>query len=197
MHDFESRARRRRLLKLLGTGGGLASAVTVIPQRWSRPVVDSVMLPVHAQSSGVYYDMSDGLVWAPQRPGLFERLAGMFPTAHAGEFTDFALDTPIHICVKPNSGDFILDVLLENIFDTGSQLLSNSLQTNSVFTWLDFKLAGADCPVKAVPVEARLDSVNSKAFGALRCFEDITVNFELPMQPCDFPSLGYCVRGGP
>lgn len=42
---------RRRMVKLIGAGGlGLAS-LEALPRRWTKPVVDSVILPVHAQAT--------------------------------------------------------------------------------------------------------------------------------------------------
>jgi hypothetical protein len=40
--------KRRRLLSAIVAGG---AASTLLPQKWSKPVVDSVMLPAHAQMS--------------------------------------------------------------------------------------------------------------------------------------------------
>ncbi len=42
---------RRKLLKTIVAGGGVVLAGKTIPKSWSRPVVDSVMLPAHAQTS--------------------------------------------------------------------------------------------------------------------------------------------------
>jgi hypothetical protein len=45
---------RRRLLKALGiAGGGTVVARTVLPAAWLKPVVDAVVLPLHAQASPV------------------------------------------------------------------------------------------------------------------------------------------------
>jgi hypothetical protein len=41
---------RRRLLKTLV--GGAAAAAGALPERWTRPVVDAVLLPAHAQATG-------------------------------------------------------------------------------------------------------------------------------------------------
>jgi len=42
---------RRKLLKSIVAGSGVIVAGKSIPKNWSRPVVDSVMLPAHAQTS--------------------------------------------------------------------------------------------------------------------------------------------------
>ncbi len=46
-----SGASRRRLLQHLLLSSGLASSASVIPHRWYRPVIRSVMLPAHAAAS--------------------------------------------------------------------------------------------------------------------------------------------------
>jgi hypothetical protein len=46
---------RRALLKtLIAVGGGLTAA-TFLPARWTKPLVKSGVLPVHAQTSAAYY----------------------------------------------------------------------------------------------------------------------------------------------
>jgi hypothetical protein len=42
---------RRKLLKSIAAGSGAIVAGKSLPESWSRPVVDSVMLPAHAQTS--------------------------------------------------------------------------------------------------------------------------------------------------
>lgn len=44
---------RRKLLKSIAFGSGVVVAGKTLPDNWSRPVVDSVMLPTHAQTSGI------------------------------------------------------------------------------------------------------------------------------------------------
>lgn len=46
----ESRA-RRRLLGALATSGGVFLSGAMLPGRWTRPVVDAVVLPGHAQTT--------------------------------------------------------------------------------------------------------------------------------------------------
>jgi len=42
---------RRKLLKSLAAGGGVATTLVALPERWTRPVVDAVLIPAHAQTS--------------------------------------------------------------------------------------------------------------------------------------------------
>lgn len=42
---------RRKVLKSIVAGTGAAAAAAHLPESWTRPVVNSVMLPVHAQTS--------------------------------------------------------------------------------------------------------------------------------------------------
>ncbi len=45
---------RREALKRLAVGGAvLGGAVTALPKKWMKPVVDSVIVPVHAQATGI------------------------------------------------------------------------------------------------------------------------------------------------
>ena len=43
---------RRKLLKTAAASSGLAVAATALPVTWTKPVVDSILLPAHAQTSG-------------------------------------------------------------------------------------------------------------------------------------------------
>ena len=51
MTDKKSSESRRKLLKSIAAGSGAIVAGKNLPESWSRPVVDSVMLPAHAQTS--------------------------------------------------------------------------------------------------------------------------------------------------
>ena len=44
---------RRKLLKSIAAGSGAIIAGKSLPENWTKPVVDSVILPAHAGSSGV------------------------------------------------------------------------------------------------------------------------------------------------
>jgi len=46
-----SNEKRRKLLKSIAAGSGAVIAGKSMPEGWTKPVVDSVLLPVHAQTS--------------------------------------------------------------------------------------------------------------------------------------------------
>lgn len=82
---------RRRTLKTLGFGGGLGAAGFVLPQNWSRPVVESVVLPAHAQTTvslddvtGTFQDEGIATIVGRTDPSIMDML---IPTAHASSFT--------------------------------------------------------------------------------------------------------------
>ena len=51
MTDKKSSESRRKLLKSIAAGSGVIVAGKSLPESWSRPVVDSVLLPAHAETS--------------------------------------------------------------------------------------------------------------------------------------------------
>ena len=51
MANEQANKARRKLLKSIAAGGGVIVAGKSLPDGWTRPVVDSVMLPAHAQTS--------------------------------------------------------------------------------------------------------------------------------------------------
>lgn len=75
---------RRKLLKGIAAGSGALLAGKNLPDTWNRPVVDAVMLPAHAQTSGDYAGTNRdiGLL---EGGGLFANLSQvLIPEANAG-----------------------------------------------------------------------------------------------------------------
>lgn len=42
---------RRRILKVITIGGVATTATLLLPSKWAKPVVQSVIVPAHAQAS--------------------------------------------------------------------------------------------------------------------------------------------------
>ncbi len=47
----KQRPARRKLLKSIAIGGGAAALGKTLPEQWSKPMVDSVLVPAHAQAT--------------------------------------------------------------------------------------------------------------------------------------------------
>ncbi|HSH41482.1 MAG TPA: hypothetical protein VK973_05080 [Arenicellales bacterium] len=114
---------RRRALRKLAAGSVVAGVAAAAPARWTRPVVESVMLPAHAQTSadvpedGDFFMDLSGLL----RPnGISQRqdeepapvwarlLDLIMPVAHAQ--TDGPSCLPCGACARIRSGKITLTV---------------------------------------------------------------------------------------
>jgi len=62
--------KKRILLTGLATGTGAASVLTMLPGQWSKPVVSSVLLPVHAGTTGSGGGGNPGESGDPAQPTL-------------------------------------------------------------------------------------------------------------------------------
>jgi hypothetical protein len=69
MTNKKSNESRRKLLKSIAAGSGAVIAGKSLPENWSRPVVDSVMLPAHAETSPPPCDISGD--WGDQADNTF------------------------------------------------------------------------------------------------------------------------------
>ncbi len=52
MANKKSNDSRRKLLKSIAVGSGAVVAGKSLPESWTKPVIDTVMLPAHAETSG-------------------------------------------------------------------------------------------------------------------------------------------------
>ena len=52
MEDNNKDISRRRALKVLGLGGVVAATIA-LPGKWTRPIVESIVVPAHAAASPV------------------------------------------------------------------------------------------------------------------------------------------------
>ncbi|HNR39431.1 MAG TPA: hypothetical protein PKN61_10370 [Acidobacteriota bacterium] len=95
-------AGRRRLLRTLVAAGGAAAALKVLPREWTRPVVEMVELPVHAQGSLDMILLTNlRILTPPKRAGeqpLFDRMAAFDYEDPASGVTDSA---SLYVSVSP------------------------------------------------------------------------------------------------
>ena len=112
MTDKKSSESRRKLLKTIAAGSGAIVAGKSLPESWSRPVVDSVMLPAHAQtsppapSSGPFAGGATTQLPALESDSLFSQVTdSLVPQAQAGGLPIIDYQNP-YVCVEPNlAGD--------------------------------------------------------------------------------------------
>jgi len=97
MTDKKSSESRRKLLKSIAAGSGAVVAGKSLPDKWTAPVVDSVMLPAHAQTS----------------PATYSTTQQVDPCAGAGEQEILAPTTTIDFDVTgvTPTGDGTLEVI--------------------------------------------------------------------------------------
>lgn len=97
MTDKNSSESRRKLLKSIAAGSGAIVAGKSLPESWSRPVVDSVMLPVHAQTS---QNLGLSFVSCSSFTPPFGTISGSFPVTITPA-TEFI---PIDLVIQSNLG---------------------------------------------------------------------------------------------
>jgi hypothetical protein len=93
---------RRKILKSIAAGSGAIVAGKSLPESWSRPVVDSVLLPAHAQTSdtanGPFAGTATTQVPALKSDSIFAQATdSLVPQAHAADGFE------PYVCVQPNS----------------------------------------------------------------------------------------------
>ena len=97
----EPKPGRRRLLKALAGAGGVFATGALLPERWTRPVVESIIVPAHAQATGVLAQSYAGSNFAPPGPAPASRALGkrllntIIPAASAGENGE----SPVTVCL--------------------------------------------------------------------------------------------------
>ena len=51
MIDKKISKTRRKIIKSTAVGGGVFGTIKNVPETWTKPVIESVMLPAHAQTT--------------------------------------------------------------------------------------------------------------------------------------------------
>lgn len=142
---------RRKTLKALGLGGGLGAAGFSLPEKWARPVVEAVVLPVHAQASNVsgHFVDSGVVLVADAAPSLLDVLV---PKANAWSY---------------DSADVCMDIVngIANIFfvGSGSTIVYGKLNVPVPFGYIDLDFQ-PDCnpEPKKFAINGQFQQVNGQ-----------------------------------
>ncbi len=101
----DKRRSRRRLIQVL-TAGGVITSAKLLPTEWAQPVVESVSLPAHAQTTGEVIELGNNEPFGaaaaspPERPESLlasgvetagDMLRRVITAAHAGDEPDDTL----------------------------------------------------------------------------------------------------------
>ena len=90
---------RRKLLKSVAAGGGAIIAGRTLPEKWSKPAVDAVLLPAHAQTSNGPYSGSVSQASIGSDSTFARALDSLVPQAHA------AYGYNLSWCIVPGSSN--------------------------------------------------------------------------------------------
>lgn len=159
---------RRKALKSIVAGSSAVAASSMLPEKWTKPVIDSVALPAHAQTSFTSLsatilnlhsdDTSDTL--ADQGP--FNAGSTVVYTLGIGDArNDISLPTtgvsattnpgqPVHLHVDFSSGDL---EELSNLGTTVSDFDAVADPTTGIANFPDLSRAGNDSPLVTGDVE--------------------------------------------
>ncbi len=145
---------RRRLLKTLIAGGAAATAATALPRTWTKPLVDAVIVPVHAQSSAPSFVQTASIAYTITGPEGFSSTVTPANTPRTHIFDSNLLSehnyafTPTFTVNSGTTGNFDLSVV---------EVIAGGDQTN--FSPATQTLApGAGGVVPFVPVTGDVDN---------------------------------------
>ena len=201
MSDKKSSESRRKLLKSIAAGSGAFIAGKSIPESWSRPVVDSVMLPAHAlTSTGPYAGFAESNFGANDvdSDSTFARLSDALVTpAHANGVP--------YVCVTLNAGfqAATVDLYLGNTKYTfadvpvgGSQKCSPGQSDPCALSDVSDLLrdlglvTDAHAAVEPFDICCVLNSVGPKAMGNINIGSVQTIPFNIDPGVCNYVCPG-------
>ncbi len=147
MTDKKSNDSRRKLLKSIAAGSGAVVAGKSLPESWSKPVINSVMLPAHAETTdGSGSSSGDTTTTAPLSTSYSHDLR--FSTSDGrNEVLEDVLSVLVqdaHACCSPSLGAMCVDTSNAPNF-TATVLISDG-RTSGFFTG-NGTIAGGAAPL--------------------------------------------------
>ncbi len=171
--ESESNEDRRKRLKQILAGGGMFVGATTLQKEWTKPVIDSVILPVHAQPSAL-----NGSYSTPINVfGVTDLLEYLIPQAHAGGLS-FA------VCINVVNGVANVQVIIESDW----WLYTGSAALNFFMTMSPNQASGGNHDVS---VTGAYDETANKINGA------VTIDGGTPTSYEATPITGTCALDPP
>lgn len=188
---------RRDLLKKLALSSSALAAGGVIPKHWVRPVVDTVVIPAHAQTSGgVFFGSVLAVIvqnenFLGEPTSIFaQALDSTVPAAHA---TDVGQGSPHTLCIEDNGSS--MAITYQN--PANIYRFQGSLQKNGTPGTLTLVAKGTACddPYCGTIRPATITSVSASSVTVElpRCTTPGAYELTVTLGgPCSFPALGSC-----
>jgi len=207
---------RRKLLKSIAAGSGAIVAGKSLPESWSRPVVDSVLLPAHAQTSGGPFSgaASESTVSINPDSNLFASLMErMVEPAHARP--NYVYNA--YVCIADHGNDTATVDAVVSRSDGFCTFSNHYLATNVPIgstSFTDMNMTAGGCKdaasilpfinnAFAIPIpttfgcQVTVTSTNGTATGQVKvneAFDEITatLNYSVGAGACFLPGLVCC-----
>lgn len=175
---------RRSTLKTLLVGGGTLT-LSALPSQWTKPMVDAVMLPSHAQTTEPEPEARNGFSVAleTRAPGLLNRI---IPTAHA---STVVAPTSGSLCIESTETGWAAS------FDTGTTVLTGTGSIGSCAT--------LSCGESPVAIDLRVTAANSNGSFDFELYEPFLGCSDGPIvsnttnEPCSLRSCEESQTIGP
>jgi len=190
---------RRKLLKSIAAGSGAIVAGKSLPESWSRPVVDSVMLPAHAQTSliNTHTGQTQQLVQLDTDSMFAEVLDSLVPEAEAQ--VPAPTTVTYYHCITPNTDRTAADIVIVVNWDEPNGCTHNAkyhLDTVPIVAPADpgqIMIADWYSCQNGNNGFVKLTSLTGNAVGTYTCgCGGLTSNFDLPIAECNLPSTQVC-----
>ena len=170
MTDKKSNESRRKLLKSIAAGSGAIVAGKSLPDSWSRPVVDSVLLPTHAQTSVIEDEIVYTIVACSGESQLGAPTGQLYQTG--GEVVENVSAT---VSPVPPIGTEITMTPTVTPVDLNYSVQTEPTDATGVASFLNLGLPNAD-PVDIGSVYTlRFEFTDQASFGNSFCEVNLTV----------------------
>ena len=169
MTDKKSIDSRRKLLKSIAAGSGAVVAGKTLPEAWTKPVVDSVLLPAHATTSGELQFYADITEYAPSS-GVKNALLCVTVTGnnYIGKLAMTYGEEGIEIFNSPSTPLGTVSDMTGTCSDEGGGFLATNLTANSIdygFSKIVSSLPLASCSLPAancIPMQKNAAQLEEK-----------------------------------